>query len=305
MFFDMHTDILYDLVSKRLQGKRNIIKDGHLKDLLEGNIMGGIWTYYTDIEKPLCEFNRAIYYILEELYDAFDYINLVKWKRDFFDHKINVVLGFESLQPIQNIKHLEEMVDLGFRHAMLTWNEQNHFATGVAGKQNRGLTDLGKQVISYMNQKNMIIDVSHTNQKSFYEIIDQSTQPVIASHSNCFHLCNHRRNLTDDQIDQIVKKNGVIGLTAVKFFTNPENPTVAQFVNHLDYLKDKNLLDHITFGFDFMDYLHDDHTNLIDLSSAKFTHNLLTELQNRGYSDESIQKVSYINALRVIKAILN
>ena len=89
---------------------------------------------------------------------------------------------------------------MGIRHASLTWNEENHLATGVKGNPERGLTDLGKQFIKYMNEHDMILDVSHLNEKSFYDVLNEKPKHLIASHSNALNLSNHPRNLTDEQL---------------------------------------------------------------------------------------------------------
>ncbi len=302
MFFDLHSDILYDIVQKKLNNKKNIIKDYHLKQLKSGNIIGGIWDYYTDIRKPLCEFNQAIDYILEEIEQSNDVIQVIKKKEDFEENKINVLLGFESLQPIKDRDHLVSLYELGFRHAMFTWNEQNQFGTGVFGDKTRGLTSLGKEIIQLMNQNHMIIDVSHANKKTFKEIIELSKAPVIASHSNVYQLCHHIRNLDDEQITKLTQKGGIIGLTAVKNFINPNNPTINEMINHIDYMKERNLVNHIGFGFDFMDYLNG--SNLIDLENASSTHNMIVALKKRNYSPQEIDKITHLNAINLIKQIL-
>lgn len=302
MFFDMHSDILYDVVIKKLNKKKNIIKDYHLSQLLKGEIIGGIWNYYTDIT-PLCDFNQAIEYILEELEDTKDYIHLVQ-KNDIQENKLNIILGLESLQPVNDVNHLKQLYNLGFRHAMLTWNEQNKFATGVLGSETRGITEVGTEIIKFMNENKMIIDVSHANKKTFFDILKESTKPVIASHSNINQLCPHIRNLNDDQILEITNKGGLIGITAVKNFVNPNEPTINNFLKHLDYLKGMNLLKHTAFGFDFMDYFGSKNANLSDLESAEYTYRLEEALFNRNYSIDEINNITHKNALRMISTLL-
>ncbi len=302
MFFDMHSDILYDVVKKRQENKKNIIKDHHLRQLEKGNFMGGIWCYYTDIDKPLCEFNQAIDYIMAELEDAKDYIHVVKEKNDYLEHKLNVILGFESLQPVTDVNHLKKLYILGFRHAMLTWNEENHFATGVSGDKDRGLTELGKDVIRFMNTYKMIVDVSHANKKTVSDILEISTKPVIASHSNVYELCPHRRNLDFAQISNITSKGGIIGITAVKAFVNPDEPTVKEMMKHIVYLKQRGLTNNIALGFDFMDYLNG--SNLTDLRSADESAEIMEALKTHGFSDEEVDGITYLNALNYINKLL-
>ena len=106
MIFDTHTDILYNIVEKRLKNTRGIVEAYHIPEQLEGNITGGIWTYYTDINHLLCEdIDKAISYILEEL-EASDDVQVVKSQDDWTDHKVNVILGFESLASIKDLDHI-------------------------------------------------------------------------------------------------------------------------------------------------------------------------------------------------------
>ncbi len=306
MIFDTHTDILYNIVEKRLKGKRGIVESYHIPELLEGNVTGGIWTYYTDIDQLLPnDFDQAITYILEELEQSPD-VQIVTSKGDWADHKVNVILGLESLAPVRDVSHLVELYDKGFRHAMLTWNERNQFATGVACKDETGLTDLGREVIKKMNELGMVIDVSHASAQTFYDILEISKEPIIASHSNCYSITPHPRNLTDEQIKEIAAVDGVIGVTAVPHFTNQLKPDVESLVDHIDYMRDLVGTRHIALGFDFMNYLGEGSTdcNLIDCQSASSANNVIDELMKRGYSDMEIDGITHANAKRVINHIL-
>ena len=306
MIFDTHADILYNIVEKRLKGERGIVESYHIPQLLEGNITGGIWAYYTDINQlPQHDFNQAVSYILEELEESPD-IQVVTSKRDWADHKVNVILGLESLAPIKGIDHLIELYEKGFRHAMLTWNEKNHFATGIACKDGTGLTELGRELIKKMDELGMVIDVSHASIETFYDIVNISKNPIIASHSNCYSITPHPRNLMDEQIKAIAAVGGVIGVTAVPHFTNKLKPDIESLVDHIDYLKQLVGINHIALGFDFMNYLGDGtaNCNLIDCSSASDANNVIDELINRGYTSGEIDAITHQNAKRVINHIL-
>lgn len=306
MIFDTHTDILYNIVEKRLKNKRGIVEAYHIPEQLEGNITGGIWTYYTDINHLLCEdIDKAISYILEEL-EASDDVQVVKSQDDWADYKVNVILGFESLVSIKDLDHLRKMYNHGFRHAMLTWNEKNHFATGIGAQDGTGLTDLGCQAISLMNELGMVIDVSHASVDTMFDILDITREPIIASHSNCYSLTPHRRNLSDEQIMAIAKVEGVIGVTSVPDFTNPNEPTIKSMIDHVDYIKKMVGPRHIALGFDFMNYLADGNpqSNLNDCQSAKDAHLVIEELMKRGYSSVEIDGITHANAKRVINHIL-
>lgn len=297
MFFDLHADILYDIVQKRLAGKKHIIKDYHLPQLEKGKIIGGIWCYYTDINNELCPFEKALELLFAELEDVKDYVKIIKKQDDIDLHKINVILGLESLAPVKDLEHLENLYQLGFRHAMLTWNEANQFATGVKGEATRGLTALGKEVINFMIKNKMIIDISHANLQTVEEIL-AITKKIIASHSNVYELCAHPRNLPLSYIKKISQGEGLIGITAVKAFVNANSPTISSMINHIDYLLSFGLENHISFGFDFMDYMNIE--NLTDFHNASETEKVISELKERDYNKDLIDKLTYQNALNFI-----
>ena len=145
--FDAHTDILFDVYEKSLASDLNRFNDYHLPQLKD-NINGGIWTFYSPKEYNLLE--------------------VLKTSKSLIDTKnFDVILGLESLRNLESVNDLKAVYDLGFRHAMLTWNEENKYATGVSGPKNRGLTKEGYEVLDFMLSHDMIIDLSHLNEKSF------------------------------------------------------------------------------------------------------------------------------------------
>lgn len=206
--FDGHADIWYDVAKKRKLGEENIFKKYHLDRLKTGNIMGGIFIAYLeqiegqDDEKEMFHLINSTIHEIRENQDIF---NIIREKGDFnrgiVEGKFDIIMGIEGLKAIgKNLDWIDTFYELGFRHASLTWNEENHLATGVDGDKERGLTSIGKEAVKKMEKLGMIIDVSHANDKTFWDIYDNTTKPIIASHSNVKALCDHKRNLTDEQI---------------------------------------------------------------------------------------------------------
>ena len=127
---------------------------------------------------------------------------------------------------------------MGIRHAMLTWNEANHLATGIKGNPEYGITSLGKKFIKFMNEHNMIVDVSHLNEKSFYDVLNEKPKILIASHSNAYALSNHPRNLKDDQLIALRDAGGMIGVVAARNFVSreKEKQNIKGFVDQMEYI---------------------------------------------------------------------
>lgn len=289
--FDTHSDIFHNLYERTEQNVQDPFKEYHLNNLTKGNVHGGIWVVYGDKDF--------------DVYDAYQ-----KALKAFEPYKDNydVVLGLEGLRNVHTLEDFKKMYDLGVRHSSLTWNEENHLATGVAGDKDRGLTDLGKQFLDFMKEHNMIIDVSHLNVKSFYDVVEYVNDVVIASHSNAYTLCNHRRNLNDDQLRKLKEVGGYVGVVSARNFVSSSDTrkTVAGLVDHIEYIAKFIGIDHVMLGLDMMDYLDDfnDHnSNLDDLATHAQAMNVVDEMRNRGFSEEEIKMVTSENYKNLLKKV--
>ncbi len=132
-------------------------------------------------------------------------------------HKIVAMAGVEGGHMIENeLSKLDALYQRGARYMTLTWNNSTSWATSAFDETfkkdlpHKGLTDFGKQVVNRMNQLGMMVDISHVGEQTFWDVINTTAKPVIASHSSVYNLCNHQRNLKDDQIIAIAKNGGVI-----------------------------------------------------------------------------------------------
>ncbi|MEI0563098.1 dipeptidase [Brachyspira pulli] len=316
MIFDAHSDIWTDVAVKSSKGENNIIKKYHYDNLIKGKIGGSIFVIWVEPEN----YHRALERV-REIQDAIkkesEYINdiilIAKSYDDIIkaqkENKLYIFIGFEGLISIDdNISLLDEYYDFGARHASLTWNEENKLATGARGDSNRGLTPLGKKAVKKMQEKGMIVDVSHLNDKSFFDIMDITSAPIIASHSNARALCNSMRNLTDEQLRAIRDVNGVIGYNSYKDFTdeNIDKQTLNRAVDHIKYIADKIGIDHIGLGFDYNEYFEDEKVPpaVKGLENASKSYDIIIKLKEAGFNNEEIEKIEYKNFHRIIKEII-
>ena len=316
MIFDAHSDIWTDVAVKTSKGENNIIKKYHYDNLIKGKIGGSIFVIWTEPKN----YNRALERV-REIQDAIkkeleyidDVILIAKSYDDIIkaqkENKLYIFIGFEGLISIDdNISLLDEYYDFGARHASLTWNEENKLATGARGDSNRGLTPLGKKAVKKMQEKGMIVDVSHLNDKSFFDIMDITSAPIIASHSNARALCNSMRNLTDEQLRAIRDVNGVIGYNSYKDFTdeNIDKQTLNRAVDHIKYIADKIGIDHIGLGFDYNEYFEDEKVPpaVKGLENASKSYDIIIKLKEAGFNNEEIEKIEYKNFHRIIKEII-
>lgn len=295
--YDTHADIFSNLYERTIKGETNIFQKYHLDNLKKGNVVGGIWVVYSASD-----------------FDVEEAVDLALKAYEPYENQFDVVFGLEGLRNVDSIACLKRLYDRGVRHAMLTWNEENHLATGVAGPKDRGLTDLGKEFLTFMEEHNMIVDVSHLNVKSFYDVMNYVKKPVIASHSCSYTLSDHRRNLNDEQLMVLKNKGGYVGVNSARNFVSKERSkqNVEGLVDHILYLVDKLDINHVMLGLDMMDYLSDyggnNETGLSDNLDDLVTHadcqNIISELRKRGMSEQDIEKIAYLNYLTMRKTLL-
>ncbi len=283
--FDTHSDMLYDLWICKCKGINNRFKNYHLPQLKNSVIKGSLFTMYSPNDFNLIE---ACSIALKELEEA-----------EIKDFKI--MLGLEGLRNLKKIEDIDILYNMGFRHAMLTWNEENIYATGAKADPNNGLKELGVELLKHMQDKNMIIDLAHLNEKSFYEALNVVNKNIIYSHGNCKSLCGHVRNVTDDQMRALKKVDGLLGLTLANNFvsSNKEEQTMEMFLEHVKHALEIMGVDNICFGFDFMDYLDDfPNSNLECVNNATLSYRIIEGLESIGLSREDINKICYDNFYR-------
>ncbi len=280
--FDTHSDMLYDLDRKQKRGVEKQFENYHVNQLNNSVIRGGLWTMYSPDEFDL----------IEGLKNAIRQIDMNKLP------EFKVVLGLEGLRNLKSVEDLDVLYEMGFRHAMVTWNEANDYATGAKADPERGITEEGKKLFKRMQELDMIIDLAHLNEKSFYEALELVDKNIIYSHGLCKALCGHVRNLTDDQMIALKKVDGLFGLTLANNFVNDDKSKqdLEHFLDHVDYAKKFMGINNLCFGFDFMDYLIEfPNSNIEDVSDATKAYRIIEGLRERGYSEEDIEKICYKN----------
>ncbi|SHI50983.1 dipeptidase [Lutispora thermophila] len=324
MIFNAHSDLLSDITNRRLEGEKDVFRKYYYDSFLKSNIIGQIWVIWTDPEHLNNRQERTeqiINAMSEEFEEASDLLNIVREYKDFEhglkNNKINILVGMEGLAHIgDNIDLIESFYkSIGLRHASLTWNERNMLASGV-DDDIYGVTELGKKAIEKIEELGIILDVSHLNEKSFWDVVEIASGPIIASHSNAKKLANVKRNLDDNQLLAIAKSGGIVGVNACSSFVNDDKDKqeIDDFIDQIDYMKSIIGIEHIGFGFDFCDFLPvsyvgppDPRTNSITvkgLSSEADIPNLINRMKERGYTKKEIELISYKNYVNLLKRIL-
>lgn len=219
-----------------------------------------------------------------------------------------MVLHIEGAEALDDeLALLDEFYDAGVRSIGPFWNLPNQFGVGISGgfpgspDSGDGLTAAGKALLRACNRKRVMIDLSHMNEKAFWQTAEISDAPLVATHSNAHALCAQPRNLTDRQLAAIRDSDGLVGVNFGTAFLREDgkrdgNTPITEIVKHLDYLIATLGDDRVAFGSDF------DGINVPDeLGDVAGLPRLLHALTQAGYSPGLIEKLSWRNWLRVLK----
>ena len=216
--------------------------------------------------------------------------------------KIAAVIGVEGGHTIENsLTNLAGLYHQGMRYMTITWNNSTSWAVSAQDARSTtvGLSNFGRSVIKAMDSLGIIIDVSHTGIKTIQDILQTTTNPIIATHSGARKLRNHYRNLYDSQIIDIANSGGVIGVVFYPPFLTTSTANIDTVIKHIDYIKNLVGIDYVAIGSDF-DGIEVTPVGLEDVS--KFPA-LTLRLLERGYSQQDVEKILGGNFMRVFEQV--
>ncbi len=205
---------------------------------------------------------------------------------------VKPLLSLEGGEVIESLEDVDYLHKMGVRCVNLTWNNTNALAGG-ADDSDTGLTPFGRDVVLKLNDKGIFIDVSHLNDKSFYDVVKVTTVPLIATHSNSRTICNHRRNLTDDMFKIICKMKGCVGINLYPPFVRDTGVChIDDVITHIDHFMELGGENHIGIGADF-DGVSD---NLpVGICGCEDLYKLFDKMSDLGYSENVIEKITHKN----------
>jgi membrane dipeptidase len=218
------------------------------------------------------------------------------------------ILHFEGAEPIEpDLENLESFYALGLRSLGLVWSRPNAFAQGVPFRfpsspdVGDGLTDAGERLVAACNLLGILLDLSHLNERGFWDVAATSDAPLVATHSNAHALSPNSRNLTDAQIDEIGRSGGIVGITFHAGMLTEDGgidlaTPLARVIDHVDHVVGRIGVDHVGFGSDF------DGAKVPDeLSDASGLQRVVAALGDRGYTKDEVMKLAHGNWLRVLR----
>ena len=219
------------------------------------------------------------------------------------------ILHFEGAENLGSEPGaLEIYYEAGLRSLGIVWSRPNVYAEGVPFKfpsspdTGPGLTDAGRELVRECNHLGIVVDLSHINEKGFWEVAEISRAPLVATHSNAHALCPASRNLTDGQLDAIRDSDGMVGVNFAVGFLREDGGESADtpletVVRHTDYLVGRVGIDRVGFGSDF------DGAKIPEgIKDVAGLPRLLTALRDTGYDDASLHKLAHENWVRVLRA---
>ena len=293
-FYDGDTSINLKLLKENgslLQFFAMYLSRNEMKTMDSYDILKGIYGYYQTQMEKYSDIIKPVYSAQEVLENE---------EKGLLSSLLTVEDGVFIDGKIERV---QEVYDMGVRLITLMWNFENSVGFPCSDDPEahlKGLKPFGIEVVEKMNELGIIIDVSHMSEGGFYDVARYSKKPFVASHSCARSLCNHRRNLTDDQLKTIGNAGGIAGVNfECSFLKEGSNrATYDQIIEHLLYMKDKAGVDAVGFGSDFDGI--DDNGELENYSG--FT-TLLERMEGKFTYDE-IDKICRGNALRVIKDVI-
>ena len=218
--------------------------------------------------------------------------------------KMSGILTFEDGRLVDGcLEKMKKYYDMGIRLITLTWNGENCFGypcSSDSDAMKKGLKPFGKEAIEYMNELGILIDVSHLSDGGFWDVVELSKYPFVASHSNCRSLSPHQRNLTDEMIKKMAEKGGVSGINFAPQFLDSDitakDSTLELLSLHLRKMIDVGGEDFPALGSDL-----DGIGGNLEVGCISKMGLIFDRLKADGVSERVIEKIAYTNAFRVIK----
>ena len=326
---DLHFDLPMDLYEKR--DRKNVLETEFLREFEEGNVdLAGVAIYVEDRYLPETGLPVALDQIAR-LYAETEQcgrFTICKSYREIQKARgadeIALLITMEGIEPLgTDLDLLRAFYELGVRSIGLTHARSNAAGHGgvfgASGSSSEGLTSFGQDVVRECERLGVIIDLAHINRAGFDEIFSITTKPPIVSHTNVRRYYDIERNISDEQIEMIGERDGVIGINSVLVSPREEESTMDRYIDHIQHVADLIGIDCVGIGFDFFEFIYRQWPEsrqqelaakfttphfIPDLRNHSHARNLIRRLIERGFADEQIEKILRGNWLRIFQQVL-
>lgn len=326
---DFHFDLPMDLYEKR--DRKDVLKNEFAPQIKTGG-MGVIGAaiyiedhYLPDQARAVAEVQIARLQAEVDACPGFAICrNFAEIQTARQSNRTAFLITMEGVEPLGNdLNLLGHFYDLGVRSIGLTHARRNAAATGAifaaSGSSPDGLTSFGRDLVRECEAMGLIIDLAHINAAGFKEVIDLTTKPLIVSHTNARRFNNIERNISDDQIEMIGERGGVIGINAVLVAQTEAETTLDRYIDHIEHVANLIGTEGVGIGFDFFEFIYEQWSEdekrtlaekltrpyfISDLTNHSHTRNLTRRLIERGFTDEQIEKILFRNWMRILEQLL-
>jgi len=323
--FDMHSDIIIDVRKRRNNGETGVILRNYLPRWKEGNLFGSVLTVGGDpdiLGATMIDALENIDILRKEETESGGTFRLISNAGEISSLKndgiVIGILGIEGGAVVEgDSDNIVVLKNKGIRVFGVTWNGHNNLAYGTGESDPQGLTKLGKSILKTVFDQRLLVDVSHLSEPSFWDLISIATGPVFASHSNVMECWKHPRNINREQIKAIAEMGGIVGICSYPEFLG-HAPTIKTAVDHMCYIADAVGVEHVGIGADFIDYAQEEISTSIHNSPLAYADdqlytkgyesveklpNFRNELNQRGFSEDEVNKILCENFLRLFKML--
>jgi membrane dipeptidase len=330
MILDAHTDLLLELVHRRRED--DPFGTYWLEELERGGVALQVCPVYAAELELLPE--RALRASLEQVQafaravrDHGDRVVAVRTRADLetvvAGDRTGLLLSMEGAEPLGYDPELVDVFwELGVRMASLTWNRRNAFADGAGESGEGGLSRLGERLVDRMVERGIVIDLAHASERTFWDVLERADgAQVVVSHAGCRSVHGWQRNLSDEQLEGLAARGGVLGIMLVPIGIDADRWEIERAVDHIDHAVRLMGPEHVGLGGDFMEQLALalDLGNLpgamlpagmpieaaiTGLAGPQDYPNLVRALEQRGYAGADLDGVLMGNFLRVREAAL-
>lgn len=301
-YFDCHADTLTEITAgETLNQNSGDLDLNRLGDFVENYTqIFAVWkdSQKMDKEDPEKEFlwlyHRAMAYLEEENWKILLCKSGEEMKKA---HSMRKAAAFLSIEDISLMgKYVENVREMGFRFAMLTWNYENEYGCGAAFDQKKGLTAKGKELVKNLLSQDLVLDVSHLSDQGVEDLFLLTDRPIIASHSNVREVWDRPRNIRSEHLKELTRRKGIIGMN---FFSNfvGEEPGMEDILHHMDQVLELGGEDCLALGGDFDGCAGRFPAGMKGVQSIP---SLRETLLDHGYSENLVEKIFFENAYRFV-----
>jgi membrane dipeptidase len=325
---DAHNDLLLELVLQRDGQRELVLRSGEerlferywLPKLDAGGVGIQVCPLYAATAPPGAARSWAVAQEAElrrAVEENAERVCLVRTRPELGDARLRLLLSMEGLEPLQgDPRAFDAWYGRGVRMVGLTWNGANAFAGGIETPR-QGLTRSGRELVRRFPELGVVLDLAHASEQTWRDVLDEHL-PFSVSHACCRAIHDHPRNLADWQLEAVAERGGVLGMMGLRFVVDPEAPTLARWLHHVDHAVAVMGIEHVGLGADFVDQT----VPVSDLFDADATAELkgragldgfvapddypalVAALRERAYEGERLEALTSGNWLRVLRETL-